>query len=493
VEQKQPGVLRHASMYLIARGVPGIFAFLSIPLYTHLLAPAEYGRYALLVGTANLLNALLFQWVRLAMVRYAPAYKGRPEVLKSTIVTSELVLIGILALVAGAATAIPALAPWRSVILPCWGLLAFQAIFELFLEYTRAVVQPRQYLILLLTRSVIATGLGCLFITLGLGWWGPITGLAIGLLLPSIYAYRRDWREIRFSIDRTAFATVSRYGIPLSITVALTLVISTSDRFLIAYFLGDAPAGLYSVAVDFTTQTLSLLMMVIYLAMFPLAVRAWENSGPEAARRQMRDNAALLMAVGIPSVVALWILAPNVALCFFGKNYRNTAAAIIPVVALGSFIAGFKAYHFDSAFQFVHRTIYQVWIVLIAAVANVVLNLIVISRFGIIGSAFASIAAYMLSISLTVWLGRKHFALPFPVLPLTQVLASAAAMMVALSPMKPLRGPVAMTEEVVIGIGIYTLCLLVLDFLGLREALWQKVLARRAAASSTLTLTTQDA
>jgi hypothetical protein len=73
------------------------------------------------------------------------------------------------------------------------------------------------------------------------------------------------------------------------------------------------------------------------------------------------------------------------------------------------------------------------------------------------------------------------------------VLASAAAMMVALSPMKPLRGPVAMTEEVVIGIGIYTLCLLVLDFLGLREALWQKVLARRAAASSTLTLTTQDA
>jgi O-antigen/teichoic acid export membrane protein len=488
VDEKKNGVLRHATMYLVARGVPGLFAFLAIPLYTHLLLPQDYGRYALLAGTVAMLNALIFMWVRLALVRYLPVFKDRPGVLKSTILTAELALIAVLGLITLLAAALPALHAWRAMLLPCWALLALQAIFELFLEYTRAAVEPRQYLILLLSRSILATGLGCLFIEVGFGWWGPVCGLAAGMLLPAIYAYRRDWKHFKFEIDRNTLATICRYGIPLSITVALTLVISTSDRFLIAYYLGEAQAGLYSVAVDFTTQTLTLLMMVIYLAMFPLAVRAWENSGPDAARRKMRDNAALLMAVGVPSVAALWCLSPNVARCFFGRHYQSTAAEIIPIVALGSFVAGLKNYHFDSAFQFVHRTIHQVWIVLIAAAANVGLNLLVITRYGIIGSAIASIAAYVLSITLTVWFGRRHFALPFPIRPLLKVLASAAFMLVALSPVRDLHGPLFMVEQVVIGLIAYASCLLILDFLGLREALRVKLAGSRAFPTHKLTI-----
>src|SRR5687768_1010555 len=69
-------VLSHAAIYLVARGVPGVVAFLAIPLFTRLLDPAAYGRYALVIATVATLNALLFQWLRLSLSRYLPAYAG---------------------------------------------------------------------------------------------------------------------------------------------------------------------------------------------------------------------------------------------------------------------------------------------------------------------------------------------------------------------------------------------------------------------------------
>jgi O-antigen/teichoic acid export membrane protein len=293
------------------------------------------------------------------------------------------------------------------------------------------------------------------------------------------YAFRRDWRDVRALIDRDAFLRVSQYGVPLSLTVALTVVISSCDRFLIAGYLGEDSAGLYSVAVDFTTQTLTLLMMVINMAVFPAAVRAYEHHGREAAQEQMRSNASLLMAVGVPSVVGLCVLAPGIAHSFLGQEYRATAAGIIPLVAIGAFLAGLKAYHFDAAFQFAHRTIYQVWIVLFAAVVNVVLNLVAIPRWGINGAAGASVLAYVVTIALTAILGRRHFALPFPVGSCSIICLAGAAMGAVLYPFRGQLAPHALALQVAAGAAVYGVVLVGCNFFGIRDALHRKLQRNR--------------
>ena len=475
MSHKPSGILKHAGIYLIARGLPGLIAFAAIPVFSRLLDPAGYGKYALVLATVGLLNALLFQWLRLALMRYLPACGGDPRALKSTLLTIELMVIASTATVGILVYALPALATWRSVVLPCIVLLAIQSLFELFLEHSRAQIEPWRYMALLLSRSLISTALGAALIVLGLGWWGPVIALGIGMFLPGVWAYCRDWRDARIHIDREALRKVCGYGIPLSITVALAVVISTSDRFLIAGLIGDEAAGLYSVAVDFTTQTITLLMMVVYLAIFPLAVRAWENEGRDAARAQMRHNATLLLGVGVPAVVGLAMLSSGLSSVFLGKNFRAAASQIIPLVAIGSFLAGLKAYHFDAAFQFVHRTIHQVWIVLAAAVVNVLLNVVAIPRFGINGAAGASVCAYVVSIVLTVLVGRRHFALPFPGRALGKVMIASAAMAGVLLVMRGRTGTAALTAQVLTGTAVYATVLVSLNFLGLRSAVTQRL------------------
>jgi O-antigen/teichoic acid export membrane protein len=463
-------ILSHAAVYLMARGVPGVVAFLAIPLFSRLLDPAGYGRYALVVATVGVLNALLFQWLRLSLVRFLPGAGAGADArrLKSTLATVCGVIVLALGAVAAAACLFADSAESRGIIALCWATLAIQATFELCCEYARGSLRPWYYMRLQLARALAFVSLGALFVYAGAGWWGPLAGAATGMLMAVALAWRVDWSDARLLVDRALLGGLVRYGVPLSLTVALTVVIATSDRYLIAWLMGEDAAGLYAVAADFTAQTLTLLMMAIHMASFPVAVRAWESGGAPAVREPMRANAALLVAVGVPSVVGMTVLAPGVARLFFGPGFRDAAAGIIPLVAAGTFVAGLKAYHFDAAFQFAHRTTSQVWIVLVAAVLNVCLIRVAVPNWGINGAAAASVAAYLVAVALTVLVGRRHVALPVPPGACAKVLAAAAVMGLLLYPLRRNVSPAAVVAQIAGGAVAYAAVLLATDFMGLR-------------------------
>jgi O-antigen/teichoic acid export membrane protein len=468
MQREKHNVVSHAAVYLLARGLPGVVAFLAIPVFSRLLDPAAYGRYALAVASVNVAYALLLQWLRLSLVRYLAAAGREPAAVKSTLVTAMVVIVAASGVLALGAALVPAWAEWRPMLLVCWGLLAVQSAFELGCEYARAMLRPWQFMRMQLTRAVAFVALGVAFVYAGAGWWGPAAGMGAGMAVAVALAWRRDWGDVRLSIDRDVLAALAQYGIPLAVTVALTVVINSSDRYLIAGMLGEDAAGLYAVAADFTAQTITLLMTAIHLAMFPVAVRAWEAGGANAARQRMATNGSLLLAVGLPCVVGLAVLAPGVSNTFLGKSFRGAAAGIIPVIALGTFLGGVKNCHFDAAFQFAHRTISQVWIVLIAAAVNVALNVVAIPRWGINGAAGASVVAYVVAIALTVWMGRRHVWLPIPAGELMRVVVAAGVMGAVLWPWREIVAPWAVAAQVAGGMVVYGVMLVAGDFMGAR-------------------------
>src|SRR5687768_6700536 len=112
--------LSHAAIYLLARGLPGVLAFLAIPLFSRLLAPADYGRYAVVIGAVCLINALLFQWLRLALVRYLSAYSQDARGLKSTLMSATLTIVAALGVIGIVASLLPVGREWAGVIAACW-------------------------------------------------------------------------------------------------------------------------------------------------------------------------------------------------------------------------------------------------------------------------------------------------------------------------------------------------------------------------------------
>jgi O-antigen/teichoic acid export membrane protein len=409
-------LVKHSGYYLLARGLPGIVNFLAIAIYTRLLLPEEYGRYALVIAGVGLFNVVFFQWLRLSLHRFLPAQLEKPEQLLATVLSgfAAIALItGILGLFLAEIWPDPA---WRGLILVAVPLLWAQAWIELNLTLSAVKLLPVRYGLMSGVKAVSALALGVLLVLWGFGAYGPLLGLMVGMLIASALWGREEWRGVSLDVSRPLLRELIRYGLPLTATFALSFVISSSDRFIIAYFLGEGSAGLYSAAYDLGQQSITLLIVAVNLAGYPLALRALEQKGTVAAQEQLRQNGTLLLSIAIPAAVGMAVLAPNVSAVMLGAGFREDAILLLPWVAFAVLLSGVRAYHFDLAFQLGRHTMGQVWVMGAGAFLNILLNLWWIPIYGVLGAAYATFGAYLIALIMSSTLGRRKFNVPIPYL-----------------------------------------------------------------------------
>ncbi|BBM69008.1 oligosaccharide flippase family protein [Rhodothermus marinus] len=403
-------VLRYSLHYLIARGIPALVNFLAIAVYTRLLSPDAYGRYILVLAGVNIANLTVFQWLRLSLVRYLPAYQEQEGVLLGTIGRIYLILMAGVGVLGGVAGLIVG-GEWRSLVLVAVLLLWMQAWFELNVELLRARLQTRAYGWAMGVRSVGALALGTLFILGGLGAFGPLLGLVLSMAVVGLGFAYRHWRTVKLQLDRERLRPLLRYGLPLAGTLILSYIVSVSDRFLIAWLLDEAQAGIYAAGYDLANQPVILLMSIVNLAAYPLIVQVWEHEGEASAQAYLVRNLRLLLIVGVPATVGLAMLARPFGELVLGASFHS-ASAVVPLIALGTLLDGLRVYHTDLAFHLGQRTTRQLQIVLWVFLINLGLNLLWIPHMGIRGAAWATVVAYGMALILSIWQGRNIQAVP---------------------------------------------------------------------------------
>ena len=346
-------------------------------------------------------------------------------------------------------------------------LLAVQAFFELGLELVLAGFKPWRYGLLALVKSVVALVIGGTLAYLGLGALGVVVGSILGFLVPDVFMSRMEWKGILPSFQHgESLRALLVYGVPLSGTFVLDFAINSSDRLLLGHLRGAETVGTYAAAYDLSQQGLYALLLVIYLAAFPVVVKALATGGENAAREQLRAHACLLLLVGLPAAVGLILLAPNVAEVLLGREFRIAATPIIPLIAIAGLLAGIKAYYFDLAFQLGKSTVRQLWISGAVAALNIVLNLWWIPTFGAFGAAYSTIVSFAAGIALSAWVGRSVFRMPLPIMQWIRIALAASVMAAALVPTLEYRGPLALALQVGWGALVYGMILFLLDLQG---------------------------
>lgn len=406
-------LIRSSLAYVLARGLPGLVNLAALALYSRLLSPEEYGRYALVIAGVMLVGMIAFQWQRAVVLRWLPA---RYETARQFLGESACLFLG-LALVSSAIGAVIVL-HWPD---PVWQrlmgvgvpLLVAQGWFELNLTLAQARLTPVRYGALLGGKSVVALGVGGALAFAGLGAIAPLIGLLAGTVLAVALFGIPFWRDVQLKLpaDRD-FRQQLDYGLPLILTFALGWIIASSDRLLVGWLLGVDAAALYAVGYDLAQYSLSVLLVIVYTAAYPLAVSALERRGRAAAIAQSARNGELIVTVALAGAAVLTVLAPELVGIAVGAHYRETAVQLVPWIALSAALGGIKAFHFDMAFHLGRSSGGLLMSSMVAALANVALNLLLIPRFGVLGAAYASAASLALATALSAQLGRRVFALP---------------------------------------------------------------------------------
>jgi O-antigen/teichoic acid export membrane protein len=459
-------VIRHGTIYLLARGLPSIINFLAVAIYTRLVAPEDYGHYALVIAGTNLALAIGFQWLRLGLLRFLPQFLAldRKHEFLSCLMVAFLALAGITGVGAGITMIFVDDPVIRQLLVFGVGVLWLQAWFELNLEVVRSQLMPRRYGQLFLSKTLISVTVGIGLAYLGFGAVGLLIGMMTGIGVPALWNMVTQWQGVRWGfLDRTIILQLLGYGLPLTATYALNAVIHSSDRLIVGWLLGVSATGLYAVGYDLAKQSIWVLIMSINLASYPLAVRALEAHGVAAAQDQLRQNVTLLLGIAVPAAAGLALLAPNIVRVLLGQEFREVATSLVPWIALATLLAGFKLFYLDQAFQLGKQTWRQIWTVLFPALLNVGLNLLWIPQWGLLGAAYATVMAYAMGLILSWRVGRRAFPMPFPLADFIKIIVATGGMSLALLPLLAFQGVLVLVLQVMIGVATYGVLSLLFD------------------------------
>lgn len=472
-------LLRHSLIYLIGRGIPGIIGFVTIVVYTRLMSPETYGLYALVISASILVNALLYQWLNASLLRFLPQYRDNPSALLTSLLAG-FACVSLLAPLGGAGLILWRDGPgWDRLVLFTVLLIWVQSWFTLNLELARSRLLPAQYGLMSLLRTGVSLGLGVVLVVAGYGAYGALAGLIIGYLIPGLWVLRKQWSGINlFSLEGGLIKKVLAYGLPLTASYALIAVINSTDRFMLAGLVNESATGLYVAGQGLAQQAVGVLMMMVNLAAYPIVVNALENGGAQAARTQLRKNIFMLLGVGLPMTCLFILLAAPIASVFLGEGFREAAVEIMPWVALGALLSGARAYYFDLAFYLGRRTGAQVVIMVVAALVNVVLNFLLIPRYGLTGAAYASVVAHGAGLLLSMLIGRRIFSLPLPFADFIKLGIAVALMSIYIYLLPPAAGLSGVVWVAASAGLVYAACLLASNACGVRETI-HRVMGRR--------------
>lgn len=474
-------LLRHSLAYLFARGLPGLVNFAALAVYTRLLAPADYGRYTLLVAGVSMAGVVVFQWHRLVLARWLAARTQDPQRFLGEILSVFLTL----ALTIAGAGLLLALAwpdpAWQRLLGLAVMLLIAQEWVELNLILAAAQLSPARYGRMLGAKTVLALAVGAGLAWLGWGAFAPMIGLVAGCALAVPLFGLAPWRGVRpVWPTRATLREQLHYGLPLVVTFALGWIIASSDRLLIAWLLDVEAAGRYAVGYDLAQNSLGVLLAIVQVAAYPLAVRALEEHGPEAAQEQIRRNGELILCLALSGAAGLAVLAPYIAAVVVGAEFRETTASLLPWVGLAAAIGGIKAFHLDIAFHLGRKSQGLVASGAIAALTNVFLNILFIPRYGLLGAAWATMFAFALAMLTSLKFGRNIFPMPafLPLFGRALVVATFVFMGAQLGSRMLFGNLSAVILGVMTGGMLGFLSAVCMNVGGFRKSMWEKISAK---------------
>jgi O-antigen/teichoic acid export membrane protein len=453
--------------YLPANLVQGVVGVLSIVVFTRLLTPEQYGVYALGFSAMTVAHTLVFTWMEAAMARFFPAEQARgglPGHFATLYRAFLWISLAFLPLSALAVWLWPAGDALKIAVGSGLAAIVARSLVRLVQERRRAAGEVASASALDMGQTAGGFALGAVLALLGFGGAGPLLGLALAALLCLPPALPRELRWLkggRFEADR--LKGYAAYGLPLSASLILALALGTADRFLIAGFLDAGSVGAYHAAYSLSNRTLDVIFVWLGAAGGPALVMALEHGGRDALKRAAEEQASTILLVALPAAVGVALVARPLAELMVGEGLREAVAGVTPWIAFAALFAGATTYYFHQAFTLARRTPLLLAAMAFPAAANLILNVVLIPRFGLIGAAWAATAGYAVGLVASWALGKRAGGLPTPWTTLGKCGLASAAMAAAVVAVPAVGGALELAAKAAVGASVYGAVAWILD------------------------------
>ena len=213
----------------------------------------------------------------------------------------------------------------------------------------------------------------------------------ISSILNSVFAtsmlYRRYKLNIKISYDRVLFRHMLPIVIPFALAGIFGRVYSYIDSVLLSKLAGNIAVGLYSVPHKIA-NAFQFIPLAVVAAFYPRFSEYFIHDRKKLDYA-FHQGIKYLALVALPVSVGIYIIADPLVHAFFSTEYVGSILAL-KIFMIGLFF-GFVNLFFGALFNACNRQVFQTILIAIVMVLNIILNIVLIPRYGVYGAAFASI------------------------------------------------------------------------------------------------------
>jgi len=388
-----------------------------LPILTKKLPIADYGAWALITVTIGLVPWLTTLGLGASMTRFLAATTDKREIREGfysmgfiIFLTSSIVsgLLFLLAHQIAASLFNNNLTIAQLLILTIW--ITSPTIFAI--QYFMAFQQIKRYSFVNVFNSYLNTALVASFVLLGYGLEGAMIALLIQQLVVFAVVLYLIVAQIGFAIPK--FRRVREYlafGLPLVPSTVAGWISNSSDRYLIAYFLGEAAVGYYSPGY-MLGSILGMIAAPLGSLLPPVLYKHYDDNEIEDIRTIMSYSLKYYSGIVLPCVFAVSVLSKPLLLVLTTQEIAVNGYLVTPLVAAGAALVGATSLILLILMLEKKSALYGT-IMILSAVVNFGLNLLLIPYLGLIGAALTSLLAFLLAFVLTAYYSLKLFTFDF--------------------------------------------------------------------------------
>lgn len=212
------------------------------------------------------------------------------------------------------------------------------------------------------------------------------------------YAWWVVKRKMQIAIRFVWKPEVIKHLLSLTPAFAIGLIISklynNTDSLILGFVRGEGAVGLYSIPAKASTALQALIPMAFVITLFP-AFSYYFDTSREKLQKIFEKSVGYLIMTAIPTAFGLYILIPKI-LSFIWPSYLEVAFPFkIMALALPFAFLAFPTGYFLNACNAAGKTTLNR---AIGLAVNVVMNLILIPRYGVLGAAIAFAATNVIQL-----------------------------------------------------------------------------------------------
>lgn len=398
------------------------------PFYTRVLPTGEYGTFSYFYAYVSVMLIILTYGMETAFFRFFTQKKSISKVFGTSVISllsSTLLFIIILFIFGGNIAELINFGSHPEYVY-CLGLVvAIDAFSSIGFAKLRIENKAYKFSIIKILNVVVTISLIFILFEYADSWLGDYTELARNKVFIAFFcnlvgsavsflAVSSEYFTVKYEFDAQLLKNMLKYAAPLLLVGICGSLNENLDKIVLKNLLPQDIA-IQNVGIYAANYKIAVLM-TLFIQMFRYAAEPFFFSQHKKSGDKAKTIYAKVMKYFVAFCLFIFLFVMfyiDIIKSFIGEDFSG-GLEIVPIVLLANFFLGVY-FNLSVWYKLTNKTYYGAIISVIGTLITLLANFIFIPIIGYMASAWATFACYFVMMTVSYFMGQKHYKIDYPI------------------------------------------------------------------------------